>query len=351
MRLFLFFIFILYAGKRALACEIEFDPKEVFVKFGGSASAICKTSGCNSATGMGWESSYGGTGLEEGVSTLELKIEKIVEWTVEPKCYIAFSNDEQKTEKLPMTIYKMPEKVSMPKPTTPMKVTGEYYLIQCDVVDVAPANKLVISWYKGNEKISEKRLEDPSRKPVNESFQSTIEVLPEDNGKKVWCEAKLNLPAEQSPPPMRSEAHVLTVFYPPTFTEPKNKTLEIDAGTEISLNCTATGNPIPVYSWHFKHPTEGEIQRQNVTGPIFTVTPEFRVSGVYSCVASNNVGKTTKYFILNKPKGNLTTMAVLLGVFLALGAVIIIVGAIFVTENGSCAFQKGIYHPTASDPL
>ncbi|MED6289951.1 hypothetical protein CHARACLAT_008181 [Characodon lateralis] len=350
MRFFVFLTFILWAGKSAHSCEIEFHPPLVFVEFGGSATANCDASLCSNIAGIGWESQYGGTGLVDGKSTLNVTLKNVKEWNTKPQCYVVFSNDAQITKNLPITVYKMPKKVSMPKPISPMKATGPGYVLHCDVEDVAPANRLIITWYKGNEMIYEQNREGHNPLPVNESLQTTVNVVAEDHGKEVWCEARLNFsPAKQSPPPMRSVSHVLTVFYPPNFTEPKNETLEISFGKTISLNCTATGNPTPVYSWHFADPTQEGIQKQNVTGPI--LTEDFRVSGVYSCTASNAAGETTKYFNINKPSSNWTTLTVILAVFATLGAVLFIGGAIFMTQNGTFSFQRGIYRPTSTSPI
>lgn len=101
----------------------------------------------------------------------------------------------------------------MLKPTSPMKATGEKYSLQCNVVGVAPLNKVVVSLYKGNEIILQSNFNDSRRDPVDKSIQTEVQVVAEDYGKEVWCEAKLNfLPAEQDPPPMQSESHVLTVL-------------------------------------------------------------------------------------------------------------------------------------------
>lgn len=100
----------------------------------------------------------------------------------------------------------------MPKPLTPLMADSEYHLLQCSVFDVAPVNRLVISWHKGDEMVYEQKFEGTDRHPVNKSVEATVDIVAEDNGKKVWCEAKLDLPAEQSPQPMRSELHELTVY-------------------------------------------------------------------------------------------------------------------------------------------
>uniref|UniRef100_A0A3Q2NPF4 Ig-like domain-containing protein n=1 Tax=Fundulus heteroclitus TaxID=8078 RepID=A0A3Q2NPF4_FUNHE len=279
---------------------MKLDPPMVFVEYGGSTSVNCSTSSCNNVEGIGWEYSSGGTGLKEGVSTVELKIDEAKDWLTTPQCYV-WADGIQKMKRLPITIYKMPKKVSMPKPRSPMYTTGGSELLQCDVEDVAPVDRLVISWYKENKMIFQRASEEKGKVPVNESLQPSIEVDAADDGAEVWCEAKLNLTG-QSPAPMRSKFHVLTVFYPPTFANPENETHDIYVGTKISLNCSATGNPAPVYSWHFADPTQKWIHKHNEIEPILTLG--FKASGVYSCTASNVAGRVTKYFYANRVQGN-----------------------------------------------
>uniref|UniRef100_A0A3B5QFS9 Intercellular adhesion molecule 3 n=1 Tax=Xiphophorus maculatus TaxID=8083 RepID=A0A3B5QFS9_XIPMA len=247
-------------------CHIRFTPPMVYVVFGGSTSANCRTT-CNNTDGIGWESSFGGTGLIEGRSTLDVNLVKVNDWSTEPKCYTVYSDGTQDILALPITIY---SNSTDPKRVSTRTGNHEYHLLQCSVFDVAPVNRLVISWHKGDEMVYEQKLEGTDRRPVNKSVEATVDIVAEDNGKKVWCEAKLDLPAEQNPP---------------TFTEPKNETLENVVGTKISLNCTATGNPTPVYKWNFADPTLKGMQGQNATGSIFTL--EFRTPVVYKCVASN----------------------------------------------------------------
>ncbi|XP_036003771.1 intercellular adhesion molecule 5-like [Fundulus heteroclitus] len=189
---------------------MKLDPPMVFVEYGGSTSVNCSTSSCNNVEGITWESTSGRIGFKEGVSTVELKIDEVKDWLTKPQCFV-WADGNQTLKRLPITIYKMPKKVSMPKPRSPMYTTGGSELLQCDVEDVAPADRLVISWYKENKMIFQRASEDKGKVPVNESLQAFIEVDAADDGVEVWCEAKLNLTG-QSPAPMRSESQVLTVF-------------------------------------------------------------------------------------------------------------------------------------------
>lgn len=86
----------------------------------------------------------------------------------------------------------------------------------------------------------------------------------------------------------------------PTFAEPYNETLELTPNTNVTLNCKATGNPSPLYSWRFAPSTQ--VEMQNHDGIMSILTPE--ESGIYSCTASNELGQTTKHFTVLEAKGN-----------------------------------------------
>lgn len=81
---------------------------------------------------------------------------------------------------------------------------------------------------------------------------------------------------------------------PPVFTMPENETLKLPAGGKIILNCTAAGNPVPVYSWRSPHSVQRKNRDQNENEPI--LTPSFQLPGTYTCTVSNSLGNKTKYF-------------------------------------------------------
>ena len=91
---------------------------------------------------------------------------------------------------------------------------------------------------------------------------------------------------------------VLSSLVPPTFLSPEPEVLELTLGAEISLNCTAIGNPTPVYSWQSSHPTQERMEDEAV------LTFSSLVPGTYICTASNALDKKSKQFIVKaKTKG------------------------------------------------
>lgn len=82
------------------------------------------------------------------------------------------------------------------------------------------------------------------------------------------------------------------------FLNPEQEVLDFIAGAEITLNCTATGNPTPVYSWLSSHPMQERLEDEAV------LTSSTLLPGTYTCTASNTLEKKSKQFIVKaKSKG------------------------------------------------
>lgn len=313
---------------------VEMSPPRVVVRFGDPILVNC-SSLANQPEGMGWESTYGGTGLKDFVSYIILNISSAKDWKIEPVCFITYHDGEQCPSNLPVTVYKTPDSVSMA--LQDKMVEGQKYSVRCDVVNVAPVGNLSVRLYKGNEVFLTKKFSDSTLGPVNKSVVTTIEGRRDDDGAQIRCEAELNFESvEQNPPAVRSISHELTVLYRPVLTE--NETIEILPGNKLILNCTTKGNPMPTYSWQFPQPAPQMKEHENVDGPI--LSPSFQLPGPYACTASNRLGKTTKYFMVTE-KRDRTTFAALVGGFVALGVLIAIGGLFLLTPNGTFSCTKG----------
>lgn len=336
------------------SCKLEMNPPRVVVRYGDSLKATCSSTG--DVEGMGWESTYGGTGLKKDVSSLVLNITSVKAWELEPQCYASLRSDgSQCTETLPVTVYKLPQSVTLSQLSgkgAPM-VEGQLYQMKCDVVNVAPVKNLSISWYKGRSIYSIETFEDPSPFPVNISSEKSVTVNRNDNGAYIWCEAMLNLGSvDRNLRPMLSQPKELTVLYPPTFDTPFNETVELPAGKTISLICTAKGNPKPVYRWDFPDPAQETNEKHDSSKPI--LTPAFPIPGTYTCTASNSQGSSIKYFQVVEASEDRTTFGVILGVFVSLGVLLLISGLFFVTQNGTFSCSKNNYtrgQATSSGPV
>lgn len=91
---------------------------------------------------------------------------------------------------------------------------------------------------------------------------------------------------------------VIFSLVPPAFLSPEPEVLDLTEGAEIFLNCTATGNPAPVYSWQSSHPMQERMEDEAV------LTSSSLLPGTYTCTASNTLEKKSKQFtVKGKAKG------------------------------------------------
>ncbi|XP_041830560.1 intercellular adhesion molecule 2-like [Melanotaenia boesemani] len=340
-RLIIFSLLTLSPGLFASACEIEISPPSIVVRFGDSLLANCSLPSCK-VNGIGWESSFGGIGLQTGVSSLPLKIEKVEAWEIEPQCYVntldpRTGTSAQLIEDLKVTVYQMPDSVFMSQASSKM-VEGQQYLIECRINNVAPVSNLSMFWHKGNEIFHKETFKESSSSPHNVSSNYRLTAHRDDNENQIWCEAKLNLwPYGQGPPPMKSELRRMTVLYPPTFMKSANETVEVAAGGNVTLNCTATANPMPVYKWHFSDATQEEVNKQQMNEPILTLS--FHLQGNYSCTASNSQGSTSKYFTVIETEGDRTAFIAIVTSLVLVGVLLVIGGLYFVKQDGTFSFK------------
>uniref|UniRef100_A0A3P8SRX9 Ig-like domain-containing protein n=1 Tax=Amphiprion percula TaxID=161767 RepID=A0A3P8SRX9_AMPPE len=344
LRFFIFGILIASTGKPvSAACKIEMSPPRVMVKFGHSLTANC-TSLYSEIAGIGWESTYGGVGLQTGISTLPFKIDTVERWVIQPTCYVTLPNGDQCEEPLSVTVYQVPESVSIAQPLSeagPM-VEGKQYRMQCDIVNVAPASLLSVYWHKGNKIIYHETFNESTLSPVNKSSILNLTAQRDDDGSQISCEAKLDLgPGELNHSAVQSKSHEVAVLYPPAFINPETETVELSDRENIILYCNATGNPVPVYSWDFPQAIQEMSKNEDVNQPF--LIPSFQFPGNYSCKASNTQGTRIKYFTVIEAPRDRTTLAAIIGVFVALGVLLFVGGVLFVTRDGTFSCNQSKY--------
>lgn len=350
MKWFFILSVIAWTGKPVRSsCPFEMSPARVVVRFGDPISVNC-SSELDRIESMGWESVVGGTGTQFNVSSVVLEVESVKSWELRPICFINPVVGDQCSQTLSVTVYNLPESVSISQPSEmgPM-VEGKQYRMQCDIVNVKPLRNLTVHWHKGNKIIATDTFDQSSPSfPVNTSSFYDLTAQRGDNGTEIWCDAKLDfLPDLHT---IHSKSREVIVLYSPAFTKPENETLELSARSEIILNCTAEGNPTPVYSWHLPHAIQQNNQNENQ--PVLTPSPQ--LPGTYNCTASNSQGTQTKYFTVIEATRNYTTLAALLGVGLSLGAVLFVGLLFLLTPEGSFYCSKGSYmpgRPTSSGPV
>lgn len=78
----------------------------------------------------------------------------------------------------------------------------------------------------------------------------------------------------------------------------------------MTLNCTATGNPPPVYTWKFPYDVQKKTEEKHMNEAV--VTPSYQAEGTYVCTASNSQGKVVKTFIATQTPGKLSSVTLFL---------------------------------------
>ncbi|CDQ81092.1 unnamed protein product [Oncorhynchus mykiss] len=260
---------------------------------------------------MGWEDTFPHRSFEQDVNIVTWTVDNLTDWTIEPTCYITLIDSKQPSKVLPVILYKTPDSVSISvlRHSGPM-VEGTQYQLQCDIQNIAPLQNLIVKWYKGNEPLDNVTYSTVSKTPVDVSDTLMISPSRNDDGAQYRCRAELDLgPEGPQPHPTVTSLISITVHC-----KPEAEILDIRVGEEITLNCTATGKPTPLYSWHSSHVQEALF------------TPLSKLPGTYTCTASSQIGKISKTFTPHPlPTGGRTTFWVIIGSCLGLTFVVVIV--------------------------
>ncbi|KAM9473887.1 vascular cell adhesion protein 1-like isoform 2-T2 [Salvelinus alpinus] len=272
---------------------LELNPPRVVVRYGDSVSVNCSTSSTDHE-GMGWEATYGGTGFEQDVNVVTWTVDKRTDWTIEPKCYITLNDEGQPSKVLPVILYKTPDSVSISvlSHSGPM-VEGTEYQLQCDIQNIAPLQNLVVKWYKGNEPLDNVTYSNVSKTPVDVSDTLMISPNRDDDGAQYRCRAELDLGPEGPQHTVTSEPLSITVHYAPKFLL-GNDTVEVSAGSDVSLNCSAEGNPPPEMKWNYTAAHNVKLSTEGGQRTIRITTATSTNAGIYICTATNRVGTATR---------------------------------------------------------
>ena len=92
----------------------------------------------------------------------------------------------------------------------------------------------------------------------------------------------------------------IRVFYigSPVLLSQQNQTIIVNVSTEVTLNCTVSALPVPVYSWSFPDSCISCPNTSNESVLIFTLE-DIADSGGYTCVAENEYGNASNGFSLH----------------------------------------------------
>uniref|UniRef100_A0A8P4KDL2 Ig-like domain-containing protein n=1 Tax=Dicentrarchus labrax TaxID=13489 RepID=A0A8P4KDL2_DICLA len=188
-----------------------FSPSRLVVKFGDPSSTMCTV--CEQCTAVfGLEKSLG-KNIVKG-TTITWKADSVTEWELPLMCYYD-NNYTQCCSRLPVTVYKPPDNVSISfvNHTGPM-YEGRQYSLQCTVQGVAPVGNLTVTFHKGHTILGQLKSNNTTRKPVTEIFTLNITSSKYDDGVHYWCESKLELgPEGPQPPPVVKSQNITANVY------------------------------------------------------------------------------------------------------------------------------------------
>ncbi|CAK6971173.1 hypothetical protein F2P81_015146 [Scomber scombrus] len=275
-------------------CSLILKPSRVVVGFGEPVSVTCEAA--RPVRVLGWESVISAAHTQQELS-VQWKVDSLIDWIEEPICYgVFFTAPRQCEEKLNLVLYKTPDSVSIrPVNHTGPMVEGKEYQLLCEVQNIAPVQYLTLRWYRGQTEVYNHSFTDlTSPSPVQVSSILMVTPTKAENGAQYRCVAELELGQEgpQPPPTVTSEPLNASVYFPPTILSPEPEMVDLTVGSEITLNCTATGNPTPAYSWQSSHPMQERMEDEAV------LTSSSLLPGTYTCTASNKLEKKSKQFIV-----------------------------------------------------
>ncbi|XP_050926452.1 uncharacterized protein LOC127142451 [Lates calcarifer] len=180
-----------------------FTPSRLVVKHGDPTSATCSVKDVYEIFNL--ERSLGD--LKTNGTEILWKVEKMTEWDPFVMCYYELA-DHQCCSKLPLTVYKPPDNVSISfrNHSGPL-LEGHQYTLQCEVHNVAPVENLIVTFYRGQTAVGQLQSNNTGKKPVTEIFTLNINTRKEDDGVQYRCEAKLQLGPEGPQPPIVLSSH------------------------------------------------------------------------------------------------------------------------------------------------
>ncbi|KAF1394735.1 hypothetical protein PFLUV_G00004240 [Perca fluviatilis] len=297
----------------------EFTPTSLVVKYGDPTSAscsVCQHACLGDGTIYNVESPVGNSA--KNGTTISWTIDRLTEWQTSPMCYYTSNTGYQCCSILPVTVYQPPDSVSISfvNHTVPMS-EGHQYTLQCTVKDVAPVEKLVVMFYRGQTALGQPQSNNNiEKKPVTESFSLNITPSKDDDGGQYWCEAKLELGPDgpQRPPVVMSENITATVYYKPQL-KSSHSNITVAEGNSLQLNCSTVGNPSPMYTW--TSPIRSYPNGSVLT--IDSVTSEDK--GQYTCSVSNRMGTVTVTFNVDV---KVSYLGLIIGVIAAVAVLVVI---------------------------
>lgn len=256
-------------------CGLTMVPNKLYVKFGDSASIDCSTT-VKDVDIMSWEAAVGSSSNKP--PTVTWMVDKLEDFTMEPKCYVTLKDGRQCILKSDIILYseyslhllfivliktisfsdgnlyfghiftlwrigckllivlcsisfiELPDYLAVSAVGTVSVAEGKEHQLQCDMYGVAPAFKLSVKWYKDNtllidgqqsliETLPPECFSNSFAKICNVSSVYNVTAKKSDNGAFFKCKAEFEFgPAGPQVPPSMSSKPYLPIVHCRFFT-------------------------------------------------------------------------------------------------------------------------------------
>ncbi|XP_059196704.1 vascular cell adhesion protein 1b [Centropristis striata] len=266
--------------------RVDVFPKRPLFRLGGRQQVACRVQDCPTMPSVSW-SLLGDRYLTASVTTnsthsLVTFDPVMTEHEGTLLCKVVCSG-ETKQSGTTLQVYAFP---SAPAVSGQDRLRlGAESRLTCQVSEVYPTELLTLSWLRGDA-VLQSIMGDPGSGSVRSQY--TFTPRDQDSGGNISCRATLDL--QDLPPEDRTRETMvpLNLLYAPVVTAISDSVV-VMAGSPLTLNCSAEGNPEPSISWSFRSP-DGRSERR-ASGPqmdFLLVSPSD--SGRYECEARNSEG-------------------------------------------------------------
>ncbi|XP_077591222.1 hemicentin-2 [Stigmatopora nigra] len=191
------------------------------------------------------------------------------DWDLAPVCMAFLPGGDYCMKPLNFTLYKTPDTVTVRSVNNVTFMEGQPCKMHCDIINVAPAQSLIVRWYHGNQTIEPSNREplrlmdcpynsnkscDPgtTKTPVNVTAIASFYFNRSHHEAALSCEAILELgPAgPRQAPTVMSRTVTFDVYYKPIINTTKlPKVIPLFRGYPEELVCEADGQPPPIIYW------------------------------------------------------------------------------------------------------
>uniref|UniRef100_A0A3Q4BA76 Ig-like domain-containing protein n=1 Tax=Mola mola TaxID=94237 RepID=A0A3Q4BA76_MOLML len=166
---------------------LTLDPPEVIGRYDDIVMVNCTTS-YDFHDKMYWKVGQADPIEEEEISFVTLPL-TLSNWSLNAKCNININDSIECSKNLEITVYKLPDVVSVVGPD--VMVEGTEYPLVCDIINVTPLQNLNVKWYRGNETVHTQIVSGTSVTPVNVSLTLMVTAGRDLGGAHFRCEVEL----------------------------------------------------------------------------------------------------------------------------------------------------------------